>query len=319
MNKPNFDYADMLKSMQEAATSEKTSHYLKMKPGNHHLRVVPVIPKFSDANGTPIQNLPYLEVVQHAFNVMDNSGREQTKFVLCYNDIVKNVKTKAKSLVEQGKLTKDDFSQHQKYGCPACAAVRMLSDAKVLDTVWKGSLPKTSYTINVLERASNSIKVWNMSKKIFQMVVAPFLQTIEHGKNIWDVNSGMDVVVNAEGTGFGRRYTATYQMIESPLNPPQDAVYHNLFHIYGESFLNYGPMADLVQQAFASHLSTIGKTVPGTTISNVFDSTPQAVPSTLINEVMPPAQQVNKVVQDVGDGLFMSGNVLIGPDGKALF
>ena len=296
--------------------------FLKVAPGTHHIRVIPAVPRWpakdGEQLGAPIENLPYIKLVQHSFVGIDpGTGRERYDFALCYNDISARLTTLAKSLISQGLLSKEDLVSYKAHGCPACATVQKLQQARIQKEVWTPLLPKVSYQINVLLRADSKVYVFNMSKKLFQSVVNGAVALLENGIDPWHIQTGYDCVLTANGDGKNRRYDCMYLPAPKPMGLPQSETFYNLYELAGKTFKSYGKLADLVVHKYAKYLDPLGLTVPGAAIAQIFENTKPALTSDEINMVNPAGVTVNKV-QEIGDGMQVIGGKLY-RDGVELF
>ena len=310
----NMKWDDVLTKVSEVQSSKSDSDgsaFLKMKPGTHNIRVIPA--------GNTVEDVPYLETVQHAHQVLTSDGKAMTAFSLCYNHIAKNLQTLGKYLATNSKIKQDDLALFKQHGCPGCRAINTLEQKGVAKEIWAGSAPKISYFINVIFRPDGKIYVWNISKKIFGDIFGPLKAMFDNKINPLDPNTGFDLSVTATGENFQRRYSATYMPIPRPLGLSDGQVFFDLYEIAGRTCKSYNQFADLVAMAFGKYFDNLGVTVPGSSIQNVFN---QAVnpPTVAKTEASIFATEPSKDEFEVlGDGLTFKGGTLYGKDGKPLF
>lgn len=290
--------------------------YFKMEPGQHRVRVIPA--------GNDIDKVPYVVNIQHSYNVMTPEGKMSTSFALCYNHIANNLKTLGKLLVDSGQLSKVDMQMFKLHGCPGCAAVNKLQNAGLAKEVWMSSIAKTSYLVNILARADSKVYVWNISKKVFGDIFSPVAEFAKDGMNALHPITGFDVLVNATGAGFQRRYSVAMFPKPVPLAMPEDQRFYNLYEVLAKGFRSYRDFSDLTMLSFGKYFTPAGISMPGATVEQLFNDEDQGqfqsaglavnIAQSMMPETVPQSMPLNQLEQEVIEHKVNDNNSAFGDD-----
>lgn len=284
------------------------SPYLKKKAGNWNLRIIPA--------GNDIDNVPYVKVSQHAYNILNKEGRKQTVFVLCYNAISERLNTLGKYLISQNKLKADDIRLFKAHGCPGCVTVGKLQTVGVIKDVWQPSIKKESFLINVMDRENSEIFAWNISLKVYNSIFGCVKAMYDAGQDVFDPQRGFDITVRADFEGFQRRYASVNWLpIPKPIGMFEGQTYHDLYELMSRSCKPYTEFANICALAFGSYLDASGITIPGSTTDNIL-GTPTVLSK---SETIAIGTETSDEIKILGDGMIMKKGVLYNSAGKAMF
>jgi len=297
----NFDFDQMNKDISNAATQkgEGDNVFLKLEPGLHPVRIIP--------EGNPKMNLPYLRVRQHTVQVPDETGTLKTRFIMCWNYIAENIQTLGRELSDKQKLTADDFkNKYNVHGCPFCSAVKFLDRRGVDKKTVAKLLAREATTFNVLVRKDNTIKVWNVSNKIFTDLMNYFNMYKSQNLNMFDPNSGFDTTISATGTGMQRRYSVAVMGVPKPMGIPDGTPIHNLMDIaINTSFYSYQDTIDLLKQGNGLLLQANGYSIPGDTVTEFLNAANGGVNNVGITSTAPVS-----IAAQVSNDIFAAPSVV---------
>lgn len=263
----NYDRDAMIAAANTNATASgdyEKSQFLKLKPGNHQIRPLPV--------GNATQKLPFKTVTQHVLPGANETGKYLPKFVLCWHwmfSTPEQQQSTVRDLAQMQKLTKADLEKYKQHGCPVCKAVVALDAAGFEKTKVANLKPKTAHLWNVVLRSQNpasesdSVYVWSLSKKLHDQIMSSVVQGLNGTPpmDILDIQAGFDWAVRAEGEGLQRRYTMSMWPQVKPVTG--DIQPYNLVEIAATSFRNYQETIDLVKESIGNFLTQIGHKIGG--------------------------------------------------------
>ncbi|MEM3145997.1 MAG: hypothetical protein QW838_02940 [Candidatus Nitrosotenuis sp.] len=197
--------------------------FLRLEEGTHQLRICP---PFDGHHITVKQAGHYL------------FGR----YYMCLNDLFKREKTDALLMrtVEGGILSKEDFADWKKLGCPAC---------KLDEKDGKGRTNIRCLWNTVHRDRGNKVYVWSTSLRRAKTIANTYSFFKEKfGVNIFDVEAGFDLLISVSGRGIFKRY-GDIQFIQRavPLGVPVDAL-HNLFDLAIRSIIPFSELQQLAKE-----------------------------------------------------------------------
>lgn len=92
--------------------------------------------------------------------------------------------------------------------CPVCKLVNRMKESgqKEIKKVGDKLQPKEQYLMNVVDRSDGRIKIWSCSGKKLKEILS-LVKDEDYGPGILDVDTGNDLSITREGTGFTTKYS----------------------------------------------------------------------------------------------------------------
>lgn len=334
--------ADVEKQLNTGKYGVKApSVWLKLNPGVHTLRIVP--------SGNSTERLPYLKLMEHAFNTKDEaSGKPQFGSIVCWRYLLENLTSKKtdqekaeNSLISflgaQRLLDQENYKKYMEFGCPWCQAHAFLNMHGVEQEVRSKFWAREAYFWNVIWRRTeytgdDKVYIWRQGKGGFGTIINSIriAKMAKSGENYIDVNSGRDVMVQATGTGLQRRYPVIQFVGEtSPLNLG-DQTAHNLEqNVVAKGFKTYQDAVNLLKQCHGKVLQAQGHQIKGDQVISQQYQTAVQVLNTPIqpvaSQMLPnsiPVQQVPTGIEPMKEGdeiIVVNGKLINKRTGKEMF
>lgn len=221
-----------LKNLQQTKQlySNSESIYWKCSAGLHPIRICP---PWSE-EGTPTRML-----VSHS-NYKTKEGNFRSP--LCFNYAFTQQEI-AIALKKKNVIKKEDLELFGKIGCVYC---RISDTKKQLEgKKANNTYAKTGYLWNIVDRADNKVYVFRSGNGLLDAMNMMY----SVWPKIFDVNEGMDIMVNATGEKLGRRYTYNLISNPTPLGVELNKL-HDLDQCMADGYTNISEALELIVASY---------------------------------------------------------------------
>lgn len=202
--------AAAFESTAQQGSGPKTP-YMKFKVGKNRIRILPI--------QVPLMSGPYLQIRANSVRgAKDKYGRT----MLSYEWIVRDEAILQK-LLASGRIKQTDVQLFQAHGDPA---IEIAAQAKKQDLETKRSLwPSNKYLFVVVNRADSGVYVFEAGQKFVDflrpLVVGTDEEPAEYPE-LFNLEDGFDIIVEATGEGLQRRYTYSVARQASEVEAPAE-------------------------------------------------------------------------------------------------
>lgn len=274
--------------------------WLKLTPGIHTLRIVP--------SGNQTEKLPYLQTSEHKYSGVDETGRRVFGTITCWRYLYDNLMSKKtpeeqkqNSLISylgaNNMLDQENYRKYKEFGCPWCTAHAFLTMHGVDKDVRKNLWPVTTYYWNVLHRRAKNtgddrVYIWRQSNTQFKGIINTLRVVKETGNdNYLHVETGRDLMIQAEGVGLARRYPLIQFMgYPSTLNLGDQTPHHLEAKVLAAGWRTYQDSVNLLKQYHGDLLSKYGHIIQG----DVIISKQYQHVGTMLADIAQPIQEIAK-------------------------